>query len=162
MTENKLIEIYNTIVKHLHEALDHTSHSLPEALEIAKQKTAESTGASQKDLDKTGDAVMRDIEHAAQHEQPVQDEDSLTEWLKFDIELLENFAFDTFMELADKTRVQLAQLEYEAKQHHPYQSGDVTGPGTLSCNQCGKMIAFKHPSIIPECPNCGGKTFSRI
>jgi len=62
---------------------------------------------------------MRDIEHAANQEKPVQDEESLAEWLKFDIELLENFAFDAFMELSDKTKVQLAKLEYDAKQYHP-------------------------------------------
>ncbi len=162
MTENKLIEIYNNIVKHLHEALDKSERTLAEALEIAKQKTAETTDVNQEDLDKTGDAVMRDIEHAASQETPVQDEDSLAEWLKFDIELLENFAFDAFMELADKTKVQLARLEYEAKQYHPYKSGDITGPGSFTCNQCGKVIAFKRPSIIPKCPECGGENFSRI
>ncbi len=162
MTENKLIEIYNNIVKYLHETLDKSEHTLSEALEIAKRKTGESTKASQEELDRTGDAVMRDIEHAASQETPVQDEDSLAEWLKFDIELLENFAFDAFMELADKTKVQLAKLEYEAKQYHPYKSGDITGPGSFTCNQCGKTIAFKRPGIIPECPECGGKNFSRI
>ncbi len=162
MTDNKLIEVYNNIVKFLHEAIDNTGHTLEEALGIAKEKAGKLSDINQDELDRVGDSVMRDIEHAASNENPVSDSDSLTEWLKFDIELLENFAFDTFMELADKTRVRLAELELEAKQYHPYKSGDVTGPGSFTCNNCGKKIAFKSVSIIPVCPECGGKNFTRI
>ena len=77
------------------------------------------------------------------------------------IELIENFALDAFLSIADKTRLELARLGQIA-QKHSYQSGEITGPGTFICDVCGKEIAFKTPSEIPECPQCHAHTFVRM
>ena len=161
MGENKLIKAYDDLMGHLYEAMDDTLHSVADALEIAKEKTSALGGHTQEEINKIADYVMRDVEHVATSPSPVPENDSLSEWLKFDIDLIENFALDAFMDIADKTRVKLAALEMEAKQYHPYQSGDVTSPGTFTCDSCGKHIAFKSTSVIPECPACNGKAFTR-
>lgn len=165
MNENKFIEAYNNLMKHLYEAMDNTLHSVADALEIAKEKTSEFGGHaqefSQEELDRIAHYVMRDIEHAATSPTPVQDNNSLSEWLKFDIELIENFALDSFMSIADKTRIELAKIAKQAKKYHPYKSGEITGPGTFICGDCGKHIAFKSTSLIPACPECGNKNFTR-
>ncbi len=161
MGENKLIKAYDDLMGHLYEAMDDTLHSVAEALEIAKEKTSALGGHTQEEINKIADYVMRDIEHVATSPRRESDNDSLSEWLKFDIDLIENFALDAFMDIADKTKVKLAALEMEAKQYHPYQSGDVTSPGTFTCDSCGKHIAFKSTSVIPECPECKGKAFTR-
>lgn len=161
MGENKLIKAYDDLMGHLYEAMDDTLHSVAEALEIAKEKTSALGGHTQEEINKIADYVMRDVEHVATSPSRQPDDDSLSEWLKFDIDLIENFALDAFMDIADKTKVKLAALEMEAKQYHPYQSGDVTSPGTFTCDSCGKHIAFKSTSVIPECPECKGKAFTR-
>ena len=89
------------------------------------------------------------------------DNDSLSNWFKFDVELLENFTLDAFLSVADKTRIELAKIEQLAETH-TYHSGDITVPGTFICDACGKEIAFKTASEIPECPACHAKTFIRI
>ncbi len=165
MSENKFIDAYNKLMEHLYEAMDNSLHSVAEAMEIAKEKISELGGHvqefSQEELDKVAHYVMRDIEHAATAPTPVKDNDSLSEWLKFDIDLIENFALANFLDIADKTRIELARIENEAKLYHPYLSGEVTGPGTFVCDSCGKQIAFKSTSLIPACPKCGGKNFTR-
>ncbi len=165
MTENKFIDAYNKLMEHLYEAMDGTLHSVADAMEIAKEKVSELGGHAQEftqeELDRLAHFVMRDIEHAATTEKPVSDNDALSEWLKFDIELIENFALDAFMDVADKTRIELAKLENQARQYHPYKSGEITGPGTFVCDACGKQIAFKSPSFIPKCPACGCESFTR-
>lgn len=83
---------------------------------------------------------------------------SLAEWLKFDISLLENFAWESFSTIADKTRIELAKIENQANTYHPYHSHEITGPGTFHCDQCHKQISFKSTSKIPECPDCKEKT----
>jgi Zn finger protein HypA/HybF involved in hydrogenase expression len=103
---------------------------------------------------------MRDVEDAAQVISTTKN-DSLAEWLKFDIALIENFAIDAFSNIADKTRIELAKIENQAKKYHRYQCGEITSPGTFHCDQCNKQISFKSTSKIPECPDCHGKTFSR-
>ena len=166
MSENKFIEAYNNLMKHLYEAMDNTLHSVADALEIAKEKTSEFGGHAQEftqeELDRIAHYVMRDIEHAATSPKPVKDNNSLSEWLKFDIELLENFALNRFMDIADKTRIELAKIATQAKKYHLYKSGEIAGPGTFVCDDCDKQIAFKSTSVIPDCPECGGKNFKRI
>ncbi len=162
MGENKLIKAYDDLMGHLYEALDDTLHSVAEALEIAKEKTSALGGHTQEEINKIADYVMRDVEHAATaHPSSQHDNNSLTDWLKFDIDLIENFALDAFLDIADKTRVKLAALEMDAKQYHPYKSGEIASPGTFVCEQCGKQIAFKSTSAIPECPACHAHDFTR-
>jgi rubrerythrin len=159
MSENKFVKAYDELMEHLYEIMDDSLHSVAEAMDIAKEKTIE--GLSQEDLDRIAHFLMRDIEHAADSTPVDNDSNSLSEWFKFDIELLENFALDTFTSIADKTRIELAKIENQAKKYHSYKSGDIAGPGTFVCDQCGKQIAFKSTSEIPECPECKAKTFSR-
>jgi hypothetical protein len=160
MSENKLIKAYDDLMGHLYEAMDDTLHSVADALEIAKEKSAAIGGYSQEEINKIADFVMRDVEHAAV-KSPNSNNDSLSEWLKFDIHLIENFALTAFLDIADKTRVELAALEMDAKQYHPYKSGDIASPGTFACDHCDKQISFKSTSVIPVCPVCGTNSFSR-
>lgn len=161
MNKNKLVTAYSELMAHLHETMEDTLHSFAEALEISKQKTSKDSNLTSDELDKVSGFVKRDIEHAAHGLSDKEDKGSLSEWFKFDIELIENFTLDAFLSLADKTRLELAKLEQLAVAH-TYHSGDITVPGTFICDDCGKEIAFKTPSEIPACPQCHGNTFIRI
>jgi len=161
MSDKKFVEAYDDLMGNLYEIMDDTLHSVADALEIAKEKTSELGGLTQDETNQVAGFLMRDIEHAADSTPQVSDKDSLSEWFKFDIELIENFALDTFVSIADKTRLELAKIEKQAKKYHSYSSGDITGPGTFICDKCSKQIAFKSTSQIPSCPSCQGKKFSR-
>lgn len=160
MNTDKFIQAYNTLIRHLHETMGDADYSAADALEIAKGKTSESGSLTDAEIEQVSSYVTRDIDHAAGNV-AAGDKDSFAEWLKFDIDLIEDFALDAFMDLADKTRLELAIIEQQAKDYHPYHSGEITGPGTFVCEECGKEIAFKSTSQIPECPNCKAKTFVR-
>jgi rubrerythrin len=133
---------------------------MADAIEMAKNKTEDNSDLTSEEVAKVSGYVKRDLDHAADTIAE-NSEDSFQQWLKFDIDLIEDFAFNAFMDLADKTRVELALLDEKAKQYHPYHSGEITSPGTFVCEECGKEIAFKSTSKIPECPSCHGKTFVR-
>jgi len=161
MNKNKLIAAYSDFMKHLHETMEDTLHSFAEALEISKEKTGKNSDLTDEELNKVSSYVKRDVEHAAHGLSEKEDKDSLSEWFKFDIELIENFTLDAFLSVADKTRIELEKLR-ELAETHTYHSGDITIPGTFICDACGKEIAFKTTSEIPECPACHAKTFIRI
>ncbi|MDD5579796.1 MAG: zinc ribbon-containing protein [Methylobacter sp.] len=161
MNKNKLVEAYTDLMEHLYEAMDDTLHSFADALEISKEKTKKTSDLTDEEVDKVSGYVKRDIEHAAHGLTHKEDSQSLSEWFKFDIELIENFALDAFLSLADKTRLELAKLEQLAEQN-TYHTGDITGPGTFVCDFCNKEISFKSTSQIPKCPDCRGVTFFRI
>jgi hypothetical protein len=160
MNKNKWVAAYNDIVKHLYETMDEALHSLGEALEISKEKVSKTSDLSKDDLEKVSSYVKRDVESAAHGLTAKSDDESLSEWFKFDIELIENFTLDAFLSVADKTRIQLAEIEERAKVHK-YQSGEITIPGSFICDNCGKEIAFKTTSEIPVCPACQGTVFVR-
>lgn len=161
MNENKLTKAYNDFMEYMYEATDDTLHSIADHLDLGKEKISELGGLSQEEVNHVADAFTRDIHHAAQA-LTEGDSDSLAEWLKFDLELLENFALNSFLGVADKTRIGLAKLSQTAEQYsHPYKSGELTAPGTFECKECHKVIAFKSTSIIPPCPDCDSNTFIR-
>jgi rubrerythrin len=155
------VDAYTDLMEHLYEVMDDALHSWADALDIAKEKIRKVSDLTNEELDEITGFVKRDIEHAAHKLSDKEDSDSLSEWFRFDVELLENFTLDAFLSLADKTRIELAKLEELAKTH-VYHSGDITIPGTFICDNCGKEIAFKSPSQIPECPACHANTFIRI
>lgn len=161
MDKNKLVDAYSNLMEHLYEVMDDTLHSLADALEISKEKIRTASELTGEELDKVSASVKRDIENAAHGLSGEKDNNSLSEWFKFDIELLENFTLDAFLGLADKTRLELAHLGLLAKTDN-YHTGDIVAPGTFVCDECGKEIAFKTTSEIPECPECQAKTFIRI
>jgi len=161
MNKNKFIDAFNDIITHLYETMDDTLHSVAEALEISKEKTGKDSDLTQEELNQVSGYVKRDLETAAHGLSEQEDSNKLSEWFKFDVELIENFTLDAFLSVADKTRIELAKLGELAKTHR-YQSGEITIPGTFICDNCGKEIAFKTTSEIPECPVCHAKTFIRI
>ncbi|MGR8933771.1 MAG: zinc ribbon-containing protein [Gammaproteobacteria bacterium] len=157
MGENKFIQAYNAILEHLHNAGKSVAHGL----DSAKEKVSEFGGLTQEEAHKVADYVKRDLEDAA-HNLTGTGNDSLSEWLKFDVELIENFALDAFMSVADKTRIELAKLDQYARSAETYHSGEITGPGTLTCEQCNEELTFKSTSVIPPCPKCSATTFIRV
>lgn len=161
MNKDKLIKAYSEFMQHLHETMEDTLHSFNDAVAISKEKTSQTNDLTDAELDKVSKNVQRDIEHAAQDLPHQADNDSLSEWFKFDVELIERMTLDAFLSLADKTRIELEKIKQLATKH-TYHSGDITFAGTFICDECGKEIAFKTPSQIPECPVCHAKTFIRI
>ncbi|MEY4769248.1 MAG: hypothetical protein RL637_1887 [Pseudomonadota bacterium] len=160
MNAEKYIQAYNHLMQHLHDVLGDSNYSTTDALAIAKTKTSELNNLTAEEVDKISHFVSRDVDHAAttiEHHHSA----GFSDWLKFDIDLLENFALDAFMSVADKTRLELALLEEKARNYHPYHSGDITGPGTFLCQECNKTLAFKSTSQLPLCPNCKTNTFIR-
>lgn len=159
MSENKFVKAYNDLMANLYEIMDDGLHSLADALDKAKEKTSEIGGVTQEEIHKIADYVQRDVQGAA-HSLNKPENDDLSAWLNFDVDLIENFALDSFLSVADKTKVELADFSLHA-QNNLYLSGEITGPGTFECKDCGKTIAFKSTHEIPDCPACGSKSYTR-
>ncbi len=160
MNTPKLIAAYSQFMHHLHEAMEETLNSFTDAFETSKEKTRESSDLTHEELEQVSGHVKRDIEHAAKN-LAAHDNNSLSEWLKFDIKLIENLTWDAFLSVADKTRIELAKLKHDAQTHQKYESGSITIAGTFECDDCGKEISFKTTSHIPPCPTCHNHTFVR-
>lgn len=47
------------------------------------------------------------------------------------------------------------------KAHRTYRTGEICGPGTLTCDNCGSRLTMSQTGHVPPCPKCIHTEFSR-
>ncbi len=105
------------------------------------------------------DAVHRDLHSAGQHFSETTQE--VKDWLGFELKLVEGSLLDLLPKIADQTTVEL--LEWKQDQaKRALHTGEVTGPGVLVCDSCGKQLHFHHAGHIPPCAGCNSTVFHRL
>lgn len=100
-----------------------------------------------------------DLRDAAQHLR--EDGAVLREWLRFDIGLLETQLAERLSMLADHTREELERIDADAHAARMAHTGEVIGPGTLFCQECGQSVTLKGSSRVPPCAKCHATLFAR-
>ena len=102
--------------------------------------------------------VKRDLNDAAEYLDKTGKE--LKEWVGFDVELMKREFWERFSAAADQTTKALYRLKQQAASAE-YHTGELTGLGTLVCDQCGEKLHFHKPGHIPPCPKCNSTHFHR-
>ncbi|QSX34607.1 zinc ribbon-containing protein [Shewanella avicenniae] len=64
-------------------------------------------------------------------------------------------------EISDRSQVEWHELAQQFKQAGVYHTGDVVSQGRLSCTQCGQGMSIEFTNVVPECPNCDNREFTR-
>ena len=113
---------------------------------------------SEEQAEKLAHYLKRDLEDAAKFLSQTGQE--LKEWWGFDRVLLERRLLENFTQAADQTTVELEALQKQA-QAAEYRTGEIIGPGTLRCDECGELLHFYKPGHIPPCPKCSKTRFHR-
>ena len=85
----------------------------------------------------------------------------LKDWLGFETALLESGIFDFLLKAADTTTVKLAEFKEQVRAAASFHTGEITGPGTLTCDNCGEKLHFYKTGKVPPCPKCRGTGFHR-
>ncbi len=162
-TSDKLVQGYNRMMERAREAIEQAeSKALPvlrESIEKARHTAVELEELSHDEAQKIADWLKRDLQDAGRHLAETREE--LGEWLRFDLDQIEDSLLDVFSRVADRTRVEWAQLKIELERDPPHRTGEITGPGTLYCDACNEALHFHHTARIPPCPKCHGTTFRR-
>lgn len=102
--------------------------------------------------------VKRDLVDAAGYLDKTGKE--LKEWVGFDVDLMKHEFWERFSAAADQTTKALYRLKQQAASAE-YHTGELTGLGTLVCDQCGEKLHFYKPGHIPPCPKCNSTHFHR-
>lgn len=102
--------------------------------------------------------IKRDLTDAATYVDTTGKE--LKDWLGFDLALIESRFWENFSRAADKTTLELLQIERNA-QATAYSTGELAGIGSLVCDQCAETLHFHKPGHIPPCPKCHHTHFHR-
>ena len=142
----------------LREAAGAVGPSLQELLHSAVEGAVALKELTREEAEQISYFVKRDLQDAAAHLKESGKE--LSDWLRFDIELVEDRVLEALAPLVDHTRVELDRLAMEAELRG-WHTGEVTGPGTLFCDACGEALHFHNPGHIPPCPKCKATVFHR-
>jgi polyhydroxyalkanoate synthesis regulator phasin len=157
-----LVDAYEEMLKRTEEGITQARESAPKLrhmLETVRDNMVELGELTREEAHKIADYIERDIEDAAAY--IAETGEDLREWWRFDIELMEQRLLDAFTSVADQTSLQLGQWAQQARRASLYQAGQITGPGTLICDQCGAETHFTRSGRIPPCADCGGLAFRR-
>tara|TARA_R110002050_G_scaffold9504_1_gene33061 strand:+ start:204646 stop:205161 length:516 start_codon:yes stop_codon:yes gene_type:complete len=161
--DQKLIAAYDKMMVRVAELLDTAEQqalpALQKNIERAKQQAIELKEVTSEEAEKLTSYIRRDLHDAADYLEQTGDE--LSSWLSFDLELVEDRLLEVFSKVADKTRLELAQLAAQAKRAEEYHTGEITSIGTLACKSCDTLVHFKKTGRIPPCPKCHQTAFVR-
>jgi len=152
-------KMFERAAEHFHNAEEKTGPILHKLVDEAKEKAIELKELSREDADKLAGYLKRDLGDATDYLSETGHE--LKDWLGFETSLVESTLLDLMLKAADKTTLQLLKLKEDAKQASIYHTGEITGPGTLVCDQCGEKLHFHKAGKIPPCPKCHASNFHR-
>jgi len=162
--EKQLEQAYHNMMKRVQETLQHTKQdtlpSLKTHIDAAVDKAIELEELGEEEARKLGRYLQRDLHDAARF--LVETGQGLREWMRFDLDLIEDRFLDLFKGMVDHTREELTRLEYEAKANATWLAGETTGPGALRCNNCGTIQHFRSPTVLQACRRCYHTEFTRV
>jgi len=149
--------LYEKLASRTTELLDGSKKSLDEALKKAKEELSSAGDVSKDKADKIGGWVRRDLSQMGDY--IIEKRDALTRAGEPDrmvagmqsvFARLCSYAGETLKDLADKTEKSLE-----------HKTGEITGPGTLTCKACGNEIYIKATGRIPPCYKCHKTVFRK-
>jgi Na+/phosphate symporter len=171
MTNNKdqkdpverMVDAYERMLEYVDDVIGkaekNTLPTLKKSLDAAREKAVELNELTREEAEKIAAYVERDMKDAAHY--LVETGDEFRQWFRFDVKLIEGRLMEMFASVADRTRLELERFANQAREAAVYRTGEITGPGTLVCDQCGKELHFHKAGHIPPCSQCRGTTYRR-
>ena len=162
--DNKLVDAYNRMMSRIRDLIEtadaQTVPSLQKAIDNARLQAVHLGEITQEEAEAIGNYIKRDVNDAAEYLMETSHE--FSEWLMLDIDIIEQKILELFLSVADKTRLELEQLSHpNGDVVHAYHSGEITGPGTLVCTNCGHKLQFHTTRRITPCVKCHHTVYKR-
>ena len=154
-----LVDAYNRMMERVKGALDLAEHealpNLQRSIDQAKERAVDLGEVTLEEAEHIAQWLRRDLDDAGYYLASSGSE--LRQWLRFDIEMVEQRLLDFFAKAADQSRLEYLDFENRISAESNYRTGEVTSPGTLCCEHCGKVIHFQrngsHPTVPWMSPN---------
>ncbi len=153
-------KMYERVAESLHNAKDKTAPQLREWIAEAKHKAIELDELTDEDAKKLGVWLKRDFDDMLHY--LTETEGELKEWLGFEVTFLKSAFVQKLLETADKTTLELLRMKENIHQPSSYHTGELTGPGSLICDECQEILHFHKAGRIPPCPKCNSTKYHRI
>ena len=161
--QNRLLRGYEQMLRRLREMMADTDAltrpNLADAIDTAKEEVVESGQLERDEADRIGGYLWRDLSAAAEVEAGSRED--LAQWAHMDLQLIEDWLLDTVSKVVDQSRVELIDFQRQMTESARYEAGEITGPGSLYCLDCGQPQRMGKISRITPCPECGSREFGR-
>ena len=161
---NRLIKAYDRMIERVKTSLEELEQTglpnLQASIEHAAEKAVDLDELTREEAQIIGSYIKRDLQDAGQYLATTGHD--LGAWLRFDLTLIEERFLELFQSAADKTRIEMLSFEETVERISHYYTGEITGPGTLQCDNCGKSLHFHATGRIPPCASCHATRFTRV
>ena len=162
-TREKLLAAYDDMMMRVKTAIEEAEEStlpvLQRFIHNARDTAVELEELTREESEKVAYYLQRDLQDAGKHLAETGHE--LGDWLRFDIHQVEDRLLSILSRVADHTRLELQQFEHDIEAGPAWNTGEITGPGTLVCDSCEAIMRFHATGHIPACPGCGHTVFHR-
>ena len=159
----RMVDAYESMLESVDEMIGKAEKTalptLRKSLDAARERAMAVHELTREEAEKIAGYVERDMKEAAHY--LVETGEEFRDWFRFDVELIERRLMEMFATVADRTRIELEQFASQAREAALYRTGEITGPGTLICEQCGKALHFHKAGHIPPCSGCRGTRYRR-
>jgi NADH pyrophosphatase NudC (nudix superfamily) len=157
--DDRFTQAYERMLDRSKEVLSEAGHTMQKAVQAAMETASELGELTREEAERIGTYLKRDLHDAAEY--LAENGGELRDWLRFDVEQVEDRILESLSLLVDQTKVDLNDLAQQAEAFGEWHTGEVTGPGTLVCDACGEELHFKQAGHIPPCPKCRGTVYKR-
>ena len=152
-------KMFERAAEHFQHAEEKSLPLLHRLVDEARDEAISLKEITRDDANQVADYLKRDLSHANRYLAETGHE--LKDWLGFETSLVETGLLDLMLKAADPTIVNLNEFKESLEQLATRHTGEITAPGTLTCDQCGEQLHFHRISRVPPCPRCHGTAFHR-
>ena len=141
----------------LETAREKTPKTLDEAFDRAREEMIAAGDFSREQARKIQTFLQRDLKSAGEHFpqlgktlKEAVDPQRVASGIQSTLAYILDALGDTFKDFASKTAERLT-----------YRTGELSSPGTLKCNSCGKRIYMTSTGRVPPCAKCHSTEFQK-
>lgn len=155
---------YDRVLSRLRTDLESAEHRSWDYLQLKIEEAVELELAAEEmtrdEMDLLSAYLKRDLKRLGYYAHETGE--GIAAWLNFDLNILEQQLARQLMELADRTRIGIAELEQRlASGEDHYHAREIAAAGTFSCLVCGEKVTNTRTSRLSLCQKCGSDTFIR-
>lgn len=157
-----LVDGYNRMMERIKSTIDNATEdatpTLQKAMEQAINHANEQEELTRSEAEQIANTIKNDLNDAAEH--LMETNSDFTEWLKMDLDALEQKILDLFLSVADHTRMEIKQFIGDVEDS-TYYSNDLACRGDYQCLHCQNVIHLARVSPLVACPVCKQTEFMR-
>lgn len=90
--------------------------------------------------------------------------EGVAEWLRTDLEWIEDWLVEQLLSIADPTRLDTLALQQKLQDNDPdhYFAGELALAGVMRCRNCGHLEALPDTTRLEPCERCESHYYERV